>query len=861
GSASWLQLEEVIKDRILYYAVVKLEGKRCYLCLCSHFFYLTSENMENEPVQFSFEQLSTVTTDPDDSSLIQITLSNSKITKEFVFETSQKDQLLREFRVHWKNDRVTRNMLSGSASLNVVKQKIKFTRRKESSLIQSSKNQRELFSTYVIALDDEYKKQGADDLTSDTKLKSITFKHNNGNLIKVSMVKERSMQSPQMNLRTLAEKVATCEYLRNNVDYKIVSSDGFDKDRSNQILDKSVWSGYQISLQTLENVTTRVVIVTRRSYLPPFGDKYEDIVFEMSGPNSEVTLLEKIVHSLHSTSNCFIYDTLLLRTRLESLTADDDFYTWCYKRLQMEPEVVNDPEVTSLDDFMTALKALTISNKVSQELLHRPTKIENKLFSNSNVPREQLSAYLAFKMDSGVINVGDCFLNEVVDRIKNPNTDEKVKSALSQLLDYALHLKPKDEPFVWDQSLDVRIDKVEFKASSKQDMVLSTLTPFDSYTPQEAEDDSALTGQSFFESDPNHAEAKNRFQRVAHQQAACRRINEPPCHMNTTFFSKLLQLNYFTSATILTKLITFAIRTTKEYNIMHHICTKALQLVYQREDVKIHFCNDQAFLHAMAGLLRYDDHALLMMVCRLFCKLTADSVHVKDWFASTGYFYFVADHISCPTTQHDAIALLINVLQNCMDSTKRRGLIAEQVYLVSLLLERIKTNYNTMSVGRLEMLRAASGAILVLSADEEYCGLFVERLVIKECVKLIHMMHQKLSVEPDHNVASLLMNIFAFLMVAGSFEGYRDHVVRANYNDESTIVEMTCECVSVLLNSQDKHVDLLRVAFGLLLVLSASSDALEQMNKSKLCELMVTCSDKCADVKTKGIINTLSARL
>src|SRR5690606_18621461 len=43
---------------------------------------------------------------------------------------------------------------------------------------------------------------------------------------------------------------------------------------------------------------------------------------------------------LNPVPQCFLYDTLFIRSKLEALSGDDDYYTWTYKYVKLKPELL-----------------------------------------------------------------------------------------------------------------------------------------------------------------------------------------------------------------------------------------------------------------------------------------------------------------------------------------------------------------------------------------------------------------------------------------------------------------------------------------------------------------------------------------
>lgn len=166
--------------------------------------------------------------------------------------------------------------------------------------------------------------------------------------LSVKIVEKRDMfTAAKVNVSTLAEKLATSNLLTNQVDYDVVRNGGFKKVNFLFEDDKTVWNGHEFIVDTVDNTVaqggdrkTIAVIVLRRMYIPPDANSYQDFSLELhiphstSSPQQRQQLIEQLRWSsqnLQPMPQCFIYDTLFLRARLESLEHDEWFYAWCQR--------------------------------------------------------------------------------------------------------------------------------------------------------------------------------------------------------------------------------------------------------------------------------------------------------------------------------------------------------------------------------------------------------------------------------------------------------------------------------------------------------------------------------------------------
>jgi hypothetical protein len=909
--AARLRLEKFIKDEVLFYSIVKFNSRKCYLCIASHFFYLFPENMSRDPFQFSFEQLSCVTCDPKNTSLIQLALTNFETQKDLVFETSDRDRVVRELRVHWKTDRVVRNWsfsttdrTNKSFQLPVLYQSINAPQNQSKYDLKVSSGYKivELFNQYFITLVNEFKENKTEENDS---LRCTTFLHGStGTTLKVTMVEERNWyHSANINLRTFAEKVATVSLLKTNIDFQLLQNTVFNKERPLFEEDKTIWLGYEIVLEATYEKRTFVhgVVVVRRMYLPPEGENYQDFVFELRRPKtSNDTIvavhdqLNQIVQSLNPLTRCFLYDTLLLKSRLESLNGDEDFYTWASKRMGMRPEFnlteEEDTEHSSrADQFVSAILNLVNATDPNEQVLEAPFLIEQQIREIldpthgevSHTWRLKLAAYLAYFADAGSLGLGyseKLSFATMVNMLKNDGTHDAIKGAIIALLDYFLHLKLCDGVYDQNKTLTARIEQVEAQANTKQDAILESMSMYDLSNDIDL-DDQEWDAEEEEEEDLRETTIIQHGHRVLYQQIISKAVNVEPCHMNTTVFLKLLKLQYFDKLQLsaFVKLLSFAIRVAKEYEVLYGICLKVLEMLHshpKQNEFQSLLTVYKPFLHALASLLQYDDHSLLTVVGEIFCKLTADSSLVKDWFAANGYMYFVVDNIEAIKTQPSLIAVLITVLKNCMDTPKHRNVIVEQCNIVPILVKCIQTkDFTAVSTGRMKMLQAATSTLWVLSADEDYGACLIEHEVIQHLVDLMyHVLVQYEQKNLTTDILVLLQNILGVIMVISSFEGYRDLVINASRHEKSTIL-IVMQLIQRVTASVTKTNSLpleqvtvfFRIAFGMLLVISVSVDAIVEMDQHMLSFVLKDFSSTYQinheDKKTDSIVQTLLQRL
>ncbi len=337
--------------------------------------------------------------------------------------------------------------------------------------------------------------------------------------------------------------------------------------------DKSIYNCYEIVLETKREDKDYInhVIVARRMYMPPEGEKYQDFVFEYSQAKvSEKTKddvrqdLHQIVQSLNPLARCFLYDTLLIRSRLETLGGDDDFYTWAGKRMHMKPELTPNSESDSdleqqpqANLFAKSILDILEPKEFTQEQLEAPFVMEALIRENvealpnerrDHVWRTRLASYLAYYTDAGELGLGysdKLSLKQMIDTITTTQ-NESVKAVLKELINYFLHLKPLEGAYDSTKPLIERIESLDAIATQKQEALLEEMKAYD--INDEMDDDMDDLDEDW------DAKEKDRLRedtavktgnRVLYQQIVSKGINAEPCFMNTQVFLKLLRLDYF----------------------------------------------------------------------------------------------------------------------------------------------------------------------------------------------------------------------------------------------------------------------------------------------------------------------------
>lgn len=389
--------------------------------------------------------------------------------------------------------------------------------------------------------------------------------------VKIILIPPRSWYSKRVTLRSFIEKYATQDLNARNIDFELVKIHTIPKQRSpfHDNDDKSIWDAQEAIVENMQDKSVKLVVIARRLFLPPFGEDYQDIIFDVSIPR-EVNkasrdekmkqIYDSVLKCLTPMPQCFLFDTLCLRAKLESLRGDEDFYVWVQRSFKLKPELlpihVKNPAeaLISRPDLMIQAIANQLHFKdvkackgqentivsvwdVEQELyknVDSPDTIKNPTVAHAHNFRAKLARYMAYYAD------GACTETVNLKRLFEQLTDarDQASQAVIRLMNYFLHLRVANTEYKF-QSLNDQIFELE-------DVIHAQLKDY--MGNNNSNKPSAISGeqQEEEEGEPEDTDFVSKYKRYK-QQLKCIREN---CGMNIQVFVKLFRLGYFNCAAL-----------------------------------------------------------------------------------------------------------------------------------------------------------------------------------------------------------------------------------------------------------------------------------------------------------------------
>ena len=144
------------------------------------------------------------------------------------------------------------------------------------------------------------------------------------------------------NLRVLVEKEARkfLSSFAGSPAYVMMRSD-IHRKKMNLSGDLSSWNCWLVHIRTAQN--DFVVVGCRRKYIPPDGEKYQNIWLKYKGPvkteGNPISDVEYMVDSLGPSVSVSYYDQLAIQIKTNLLQLDEEMYTFMFNRLNIEPEL------------------------------------------------------------------------------------------------------------------------------------------------------------------------------------------------------------------------------------------------------------------------------------------------------------------------------------------------------------------------------------------------------------------------------------------------------------------------------------------------------------------------------------------
>ncbi|KAF0979799.1 hypothetical protein FDP41_000952 [Naegleria fowleri] len=345
----------------------------------------------------------------------------------------------------------------------------------------------------------------------------------------VKIIPIRNSNAPKTNIRTFAQKMISNQLLTSCADFDVLLDEEFLKERSIYKFDKTITEAYQIKVKycfypqlftsktkhskrydafnlellhdsqspILSHDRIKHVVVCRRRFIPPYATHYQDIVFEFdyaddsSKATSQNELFNMCVQSCNPLPQCFLYDQLTIRTKLESLACDEDFYCWVQLKFGLKPELyplkwgheVGDhtrPEVfvKAVGDVIDCI----LSQPKDPSTIHDPFAVEHDLVYNVDSPvtvknptiqhiiqwRNKVSYYLAYYVDSIEYSNFERIVKALLhlkqlEELAKDKRIQQYKRTLILLMEYFLHLRIVNQEYDFEKPIEEKIEEIEQK--------------------------------------------------------------------------------------------------------------------------------------------------------------------------------------------------------------------------------------------------------------------------------------------------------------------------------------------------------------------------------------------------------------
>jgi len=587
----------------------------------------------------------------------------------------------------------------------------------------------ELFTSYFTAIPASFTLQQqpnnsthVDNTTSFQTMTMIDSKDNTH--MKILLLPPRDWYGKRVTLRSFLEKYATQGFMvsqqatsgnnhnhqhhnhhHNLYDFEVVRLQAIPKPRSpyHDPDDKSIWEVQEALVQIGSSLTARVhhhhhdhhnsenqsnhssnnivgsgdmrlVILARRLFLPPLGEDYQDIIYDITIPASVASDAklkeEKLKHiydsikSLTPMPQCYLYDTLCMRAKLEGLRGDEDYYIWAQRSFKLKPELLplhisNQAQILNsrADCMVQAIvntahlkDAATIVKNFNQMPYQLPFDVEKDMCSNVDSPdtisnpspghvnnfRAKLARYMAYYTD------GACSDSVTFKKLFESMTDPRdpTSASIIRIFNYFLHLRLTNGSYSFDKSLNDQIFDIEEVVHQKLESIFSNHRALPSGSPSADTPDQQQQQQQEEEEqeDPDESGSEinfiTKYRRYKCQLTLIREL----CSMNMVVFVKLFRLGFFNSTAVrlppksLVRLITYALVVATQYEHIVSMTSVILKILPTVRGLKKELCNYAPFLHALCGLYQYDDTSILVSVSKIVHQLCNEGETVKTWF-------------------------------------------------------------------------------------------------------------------------------------------------------------------------------------------------------------------------------------
>ena len=322
-------IEGMLQTEVKYFSMVRQDGERMYICLGKRALFL----LDFEPPfqeQYYYAWITQVIIDAENLLLFQVDFAEGR--PSLILESFEREKLCEELAICWKADFMFRKWTWQTFALkrglcDVVKRE----RTASEFTTPPDKMQRMEMKGYMMFADEAFRADppgpdgqptGCYRMTGrDTELKFIVEKP--------QAVAQLGRREKDL-LRLAAERVA--RGMSADSEMMVLRSEQYHK-RMNLMGDLASFACWTVHLRTPQMDVG--VIATRRKYIPPVGDQYQDIfvvqtddVETRESPEQFMQGLERQVDTLSPLVRVPFYDDTITRIKADALLYDEDSFSW-----------------------------------------------------------------------------------------------------------------------------------------------------------------------------------------------------------------------------------------------------------------------------------------------------------------------------------------------------------------------------------------------------------------------------------------------------------------------------------------------------------------------------------------------------
>jgi hypothetical protein len=527
---------------------------------------------------------------------------------------------------------------------------------------------------YYFLLDDTLKVVTQESVSSNLPYQKVSFE-NSSETLTISILPPLTLLQ-RLNLNLFCDHLSTDSSISNKIDYVLKRVD-FPPKSTYFKEDFSVWDIENRLLETEDEYITFVIL--RRMYLPPDAQKYQDIIFERhvlkkSGELKHDALIT-MIQSLNPVPQPFLFDYLFIRSKLESLNGDADFYTWTKKILG-----------------------------IKMELLPLTTVIETTKFNRCDVFCKSLAKIVGvvdcaphvtqvvedlFKLEADILDNCDS-----PDTILNPS-EFHVTERRFKLAQYLAHYS--------DASFDPNLTIQHIVGCSDKDPVVDACISYFLHIHK------ADRFFSFHENIKSLVESHERTNDI---------------QMNYQFLIKLIQTDYFERNRVtlgentLAKLLHMALRNIKDISTLVDLCKKIRVMNIES------LMSYTPFLDSLSMLLRSSENTILFAVCNIFTSLGMTNIAVQQWVVTN--FHVIIGHLNGGKIHPRLVFMFAHLIHNALNKKENIEAFVDLGGVKTLMsCLNVKIHKNS-SNNRLEFIEEILHVLWILSSDEIVATYIVE---------------------------------------------------------------------------------------------------------------------------------------